>query len=50
MQFESTEIVFNGVSGVVAALKPDNNISIAGEIINHTAFAFISPVDPDDDA
>jgi hypothetical protein len=47
VQLEIPEIVLDGVPGVIPALKPDDKIGVFSEIIDHPAFALISPVDPD---
>ena len=38
------EVVYNRVSGVVAALITNDNVLIFGEKIDHSALTFIAPV------
>ena len=38
-----------GVAGIVAALVANHIIGIAGQQIDHLAFAFISPLRPNND-
>ena len=44
MQLEGAQIVDHGVAGVVAALETNTGASLACQIIDDAAFAFITPV------
>ena len=41
---EPAALVHNGMTGVVAALITDDNVIVLREKVDHTAFAFVTPV------
>lgn len=47
MQGEFALFVYYGVTRVAAALKADDHVIILGQKVDHTALAFIAPVDAD---
>src|SRR5207237_9546405 len=48
MELEFTAIVDHGVSGVVAALEPDDEVRVLSEDVCDLAFAFVAPLRADD--
>ena len=50
MQCEFSELVDDGMTRVSSALIADHVIEPFGQKIDHTAFAFVTPVDPYDRA
>ena len=45
MKIEFAVFIDNGMTGVAAALKTDNDIEILRQQVDHPAFAFVAPVD-----
>ena len=48
MQRELSLFIHDGVSGVPAALITDDDVIVPGNEVDHPAFSFVAPVDPDD--
>ena len=48
VQLELALIGHNGMAGVVSALIPHNGSILRHEIIDHSAFPFVTPANPDD--
>ena len=44
VQFEHPSIVNHGVTGIVAALKSHNNISLRGQVVYNAALALVTPL------
>jgi hypothetical protein len=50
VQGEFPVFVDNRMAGIAAALVPYDDIIPVGQQIDHAAFSFISPIDPDNSA
>ncbi|OQB33106.1 MAG: hypothetical protein BWY09_02792 [Candidatus Hydrogenedentes bacterium ADurb.Bin179] len=49
MQFKFAEFIDDRMAGIVAALIPDHESRIPGQVIHHAALAFIPPIRSNDD-
>ena len=47
MKFEGGAIHDDGVAGIVAAVKPDDIVGIAGKEVSNLSFAFVAPLSAD---
>ena len=48
VELEGAVLVDDGVSGVVAALEPDDQVRLLRQEVRDLAFAFVAPLSPDD--
>ena len=48
MDLKFTVLVDYGMAGIGAALVTDHNVKSLGQQVDHAAFAFVTPVDPND--
>src|SRR5207247_2286545 len=47
VELEGAVLVDDGVSGVVAALEPDDQVRLLRQEVRDLAFAFVAPLSPD---